>query len=214
MTATCPDGHQSVTDDYCDQCGTRIENSRDAGVPLTQPAEILAAMTAVVNVPPATDRCPACDGPHATGDRFCESCGFDLSVDPPQAAEPAAPPVRAQGRWTAVIAADRAHFERVAPDGIAFPADLRPQTFALDDGELRIGRQEAGGDPAVSRLHAIILRDGNLYTIVDKGSTNGTRINDDTTPIAPNVPLRLAEGDRVYLGAWTTITLLCERPAP
>jgi pSer/pThr/pTyr-binding forkhead associated (FHA) protein len=77
----------------------------------------------------------------------------------------------------------------------------------LEDVEFRIGRQEAGGDPAVSRLHAVILPDGDAYVIVDKGSTNGTRINDDPVPIAPNVPSPLSEGDRVYLGAWTTITL-------
>jgi len=214
MSATCPDGHRSATDDYCDQCGARIDSSRDDRVSLTQPAEIMAAMTAVVNVPPATERCPACDGPRATSDRFCESCGFDFSVDPSRAAEPAAPPVHARGRWTAVIAADRAHFDRVAPDGIAFPSDLRPQTFALDESEFRIGREEAGGDPAVSRLHAVILREGDLYVIVDKGSTNGTRINDDARPIAANIPLPLADGDRLYLGAWTTITLLCEPLEP
>jgi hypothetical protein len=32
-------------------------------------------------------------------------------------------------------------------------------------------------------------------------------LNDDTEPIAPDVPVRLAPGDRVHLGAWTTITL-------
>jgi len=45
------------------------------------------------------------------------------------------------------------------------------------------------------------------YAIVDRGSTNGTWINDDADPIAANIPMVLGAGDRVHLGAWTTITL-------
>jgi hypothetical protein len=44
--------------------------------------------------------------------------------------------------------------------------------------------------------------------VVDCGSANGTTINDDPTPIQPDTPVTLAEGDRVHLGAWTTITIV------
>jgi hypothetical protein len=206
MIITCPDGHRSTTSDYCDQCGARIESTRDPVASLVQPAEVLAAVTAVVKGAGAAERCPACDAPRATGDLFCEGCGFDYAGGVPDAPG-APPPAPSRGQWSAVIAADREYFTRVAPEGVAFPTELGPRTFVLENGELRIGRQEAGGDPAVSRLHAVIVPEGDAYVIVDKGSTNGTRINDDRMPIPPNVPAPLAEGDRIYLGAWTTITL-------
>ena len=41
----------------------------------------------------------------------------------------------------------------------------------------------------------------------DLGSTNGTMVNDDPTPIAPQLAIPLADGDRVRVGAWTTITV-------
>ena len=45
------------------------------------------------------------------------------------------------------------------------------------------------------------------YAVVDLDSTNGTTVNDDPKPIDAHVPVPLAEGDRVRLGAWTTVTL-------
>lgn len=71
--------------------------------------------------------------------------------------------------------------------------------------ELRIGRGEPGegglgGDPALSRVHAVVRRapDGSL-TIEDAGSTNGTYVND--ARIAG--PRRLSSGDTVRVGQTT-----------
>jgi hypothetical protein len=36
---------------------------------------------------------------------------------------------------------------------------------------------------------------------------NGTTLNDDPTPVGTEAPVSLADGDRIRLGAWTTITL-------
>ena len=41
----------------------------------------------------------------------------------------------------------------------------------------------------------------------DLGSTNGTMVNDNPLPIAPREAIPLADGDRVRVGAWTTITV-------
>jgi hypothetical protein len=43
--------------------------------------------------------------------------------------------------------------------------------------------------------------------VVDQDSTNGTTINGADEPIQPFVPVPLKSGDRVHVGAWTTITL-------
>jgi pSer/pThr/pTyr-binding forkhead associated (FHA) protein len=47
--------------------------------------------------------------------------------------------------------------------------------------------------------------------VQDLGSTNGTTINDGADPIDADAPVPLGDGDRIHLGAWTTITLRAQR---
>ncbi len=118
--------------------------------------------------------------------------------------------------------ADRRQFERFSVAGLAFPENYVPRRFALDGADVRIGSSrgrtdglppeiDLGGtlaDPGVSRLHAVLeRRDDGGYAVRDLGSTNGTRVNDDPSPIAGDTAVPLAAGDRIFLGAWTTITL-------
>ncbi|MBC8078384.1 MAG: FHA domain-containing protein, partial [Chloroflexales bacterium] len=49
-----------------------------------------------------------------------------------------------------------------------------------------------------SRHHATIQRDGDFYTLVDQGSTNGTMVNGVLVP--PRQPQRLRQGDRIRVG--------------
>lgn len=219
MSATCPAGHRSATADYCDQCGARIDAPPDTAVKEgATPADTSA--TPVTSASPASPPCPQCGAPRTGHDRFCETCGFDL-------AQPAAPTPPDTSRsaaggaslsaWAAEVAPDRAYFERVAPDGLAFPHSEAARMVVLAATRVRIGRRarpgEAApeielGDPAVSRLHATLVRapDG-AWAIVDERSSNGTTINDHNDPIPPHLEVPLREGDRVHVGAWTTITL-------
>jgi predicted component of type VI protein secretion system len=86
---------------------------------------------------------------------------------------------------------------------------------------VRIGRHSASSgidpeidlsvppaDPGVSRLHAVLLRaqDGT-WSVVDPGSANGTAVNGSEIPAGQAVALR--DGDRIHLGAWTVISLIC-----
>jgi pSer/pThr/pTyr-binding forkhead associated (FHA) protein/DNA-binding beta-propeller fold protein YncE len=69
------------------------------------------------------------------------------------------------------------------------------------DDELLIGRiasgdGQLGGDPELSRRHALIRRAGARLTIVDLGSLNGTRLNGQVL----SGPTELCEGDRIELG--------------
>lgn len=71
----------------------------------------------------------------------------------------------------------------------------------LED-ELLIGRRagapgELGGDTELSRRHALITRSGSRLTIVDLGSTNGTRVNGRLI----SGPTELGPGDRIELGS-------------
>ena len=163
--------------------------------------------------PPAPP-CPVCATPRAGDDRFCEVCGHDfLSPEPEPGAE---------GGWEAIVAADRHQYERCAPAGIEFPQNLFEQRYVLDQEEMRIGRSSGRTDgqapeidlsghledPGISRRHAVLRRlaDGS-YAVSDLGSTNGTTVNEDPRPIDADAAIPLADGDRVRLGAWTSITM-------
>jgi hypothetical protein len=152
-----------------------------------------------------------CAAPRSGDDRYCEGCGYDFLSPPPAAAT-----------WEAIVSADRAQFDRHAASGVAFPADYAERRFALADGENRIGRSRghpdeeapeidlaaAPADPGVSRQHAVLERRGDgICVLRDVGSTNGTALNDEPAPIAPHTDVPLADGDRVRVGAWTTITI-------
>lgn len=217
MTATCPNGHASATADYCDQCGAKIEGSDAGAAAGTLQAELDPALPAV---PAAAEPCPHCGAPRGAEDRFCEGCGHSFATGTVLQA-PGPPPLNTPHEWEALVTTDQPYFERMGAKGIDFPTHAWERRFALDRGELRIGRSSssadsrpqidipgAGEDPAVSRLHASFIRqDDGSYAVVDQGSTNGTSINEDSAPITANVPVTLADGDRVHLGAWTTITL-------
>jgi pSer/pThr/pTyr-binding forkhead associated (FHA) protein len=126
-----------------------------------------------------------------------------------------------------VVAADRVHFDTTAPasdsdaDKIKFPDNPVELRLALTGTEVRIGRRSASKnikpeidltgnptDPGVSRLHAV-LRKGpdHTWTVSDAGSPNGVLVNG--TEVPPGEAMQLHHGDRIHLGFWTVITILC-----
>ena len=63
-------------------------------------------------------------------------------------------------------------------------------------------------DRGVSTQHAVLrVRDSGL-TITDLGSTNGTSLNDSDDFLVNGEEIQLSDGDRVHVGAWTTITVV------
>ncbi|GAA0329534.1 FHA domain-containing protein [Streptomyces blastmyceticus] len=147
--------------------------------------------------------------------------GVPQSV-PPQAGPPAAP-----AGWTAVVAPDRDYFlammNRSGPEaaGLNLPAYSPELQLPLGGPQVTIGRRRHSTgespdidlsrppeDPGVSHQHAMLVQqpDGS-WAVVDQDSTNGTTINGSAEPIQPYVPVPLHDGDRVHVGAWTTITL-------
>ncbi len=184
-----------------------------AGAPGWGGAPVGETTAPYVVIPPAgSTLCPVCATARSGDDRFCEGCGYDFDAPPPAAG---------QTPWEAVATADRDYFERVAPAGVLFPPHCPSRTFVVTEAETRIGRRSgtrgidpeidlsgAPEDTAISHLHALLLRQADgTYALVDPGSTNGTTVNDDPTPVRPNVAVPLADGDRIHLGAWTTLTL-------
>jgi hypothetical protein len=228
--ATCPNGHDSATSDYCDTCGAPIEAPPDPTltVPAVEPAPA---------PPPAAAPCPSCGEP--LRGRFCESCGYD-----PETGQPAAPeaPTSAGGTGAAGAAgagegaeptvtldvdADRALWERMVGSGEpAFPAALPAVRFELTGDRATLGRIKPGAqidvdlpltgaaaDPAVSHNHCVFERQGDRWTVRDAGSANGTWINDAAKPLPPGETHTLADGDRILVGAWTRLTVHIGSPS-
>jgi hypothetical protein len=213
--ATCPNGHDSVSTDFCDVCGMRI------GAPAA-PAPAAAESPAPAPAPPG-EPCPQC-GTSKTG-QFCEGCGYDFDTGAPPAPDPVPAAPSGDAGWMAVVAADRPYFDSViaagGPDAAAvdFPAYCPERRFRLAGREMRIGRRSASRglepeidltgpptDPGVSRLHAVLTAgaDGG-WAVLDPGSANGTQVNGREIPAGVAVPLH--DGDRICIGGWTVLTI-------
>ena len=122
------------------------------------------------------------------------------------------------------VLADREYHARVlgfdGPDAgtLSFPEYAPRRRFALTDGQLLIGRYSRSrgiepdidltgppADPGVSHAHALFVPVEGGWAVVDLGSANGTFVNAANEPIEPHVPVPLAPGDTVHVGAWTTL---------
>ncbi|WP_392390956.1 FHA domain-containing protein [Nocardioides sp. LHD-245] len=85
--STCPSGHESASDDYCDVCGLPITAGGGAPAP-----DGLAAPSAPSGTPapgaaepaapaaPTTAECPNCQAANPPNALFCEACGYDFTT--------------------------------------------------------------------------------------------------------------------------------------
>ncbi|MHC5907843.1 FHA domain-containing protein, partial [Streptomyces sp. S6] len=156
----------------------------------------------------------------------------DWVISPPTSGAPAGgygypQPGQPGGTWTATVAPDRDYFmammQRSGPEatGLNLPAYSPEQQRTLTGNQVTIGRRRHSTgetpdidlsvppeDPGVSHQHAVLVQqpDGT-WAVVDQNSTNGTTVNNGEEPIQPFVPVPLQNGDKVHVGAWTTITI-------
>jgi FHA domain-containing protein len=240
--ATCPAGHESADEEFCEVCGREIGGPAPVAAPSGSSAA--ATVSDASSDVPEDATCPACGA--ALAGRFCEACGHDSLAPPPVAvarpsdsapadaapdtassnASAAGAAASAATAWTAVVTADRAYYDTVmaaeGPDagGIGFPPFCPDRQFALRGKQISIGRRSKSRgidpdidltgppeDPGVSHLHALLVARDDGWAVVDLDSSNGTSVNDERSSLPANAPRPLADGDRVYVGAWTKITL-------
>ncbi|QKG26060.1 FHA domain-containing protein [Actinomadura verrucosospora] len=197
-TRTCPDCGEAGADRFCEICGYDFATGGGK---------------------PTPDRtAPPPPGPDPGG---ADSAGGTGPTGVPERPAP-----RATG-WTAVVAADRDYYNAVlaeeGPDSsaLSFPPYAPERRIPLAGQQIRIGRRssaqpappeidlrEPPEDPGVSHVHAVLLAkpDGS-WTLVDPGSRNRTCLNGSTEPIPLNEEVPVSAGDRIHVGAWTTITL-------
>ncbi|WTW98983.1 FHA domain-containing protein [Streptomycetaceae bacterium NBC_01309] len=210
--AICPRGHDSDADDFCDVCGR----------PIGQEPRVAE---------PTADYCPVCGTPRAGSVPYCERCGHEFAlVCPAGSPDDGAP----NSGWSLLVTADAEYFGRVmamaGPDAsaIRFPPYYEPWSVALHGDRMRVGRRRSGKTPdgapeidmaspptdtGISYLHAVLMREPDgTWAIVDPGSANGTTLNGRSDPIECNLLLGLKDGDRIHIGAWTTLEVRVQRP--
>lgn len=202
MSSTCPAGHTSDSDDYCDVCGMPIPTT--AATRLTPPPPTDAPTQA-----PAGQLCPNCSTQNVADALFCEQCGYDFttgtmprSAGPTSGAPAAAPdtpdasdltpktgPVAAPpdpdavSGWVAEVWIDPAWYEaQESPD--ALPSPGLPTIVALHKKSILVGRKsrsrnidpdiDCESDSGTSRRQAQLTTDGRRWWVEDLQSANGT----------------------------------------
>lgn len=225
-TVVCPSGHQSADLEWCDTCGAKIGGAPPAVAPAAAPA----ASGPPSGQAPAPVACPHCAELNPADALFCEVCGYDFTTGqaPPAAAvmppQPVEPHVDLSVNWIAVVEVSPSWFELKGALADAPCPPVSSSTVPLTNHTALIGRSSASrgvrpelmldADTGVSRRHAQFVRNGEMLTVVDLSSTNGTYVvpageepSDATQALVPGVPVELGDGDRVFVGAWTSLTV-------
>ena len=146
--------------------------------------------------------CPECGSRNSEGASFCVRCGASLIAEQPESATTLSfVPGEDDGEITPFAAcADDACLVIRSGGGRA------GETYVLRGERVAIGRHPDAkiflDDVTVSRNHAVVVREGGAWVIVDEGSLNGTFVNrrraDRTV---------LSDGDEIQIGKYKLIFL-------
>lgn len=156
--------------------------------------------------------CVECGASRPARAEFCETCGAGAD----------------DGATIVLdVFADRDYFDTLDAAGLVFPANRRIRTLRFAGDVVNVGRRRTGdgaridvdlsgdlADPGVSARHARFIRTPDVgWELTDVGSTNGTTVNESSTPIGVDSAVEVSVGDCVHLGAWTTIVVRSIRGA-
>jgi serine/threonine protein kinase, bacterial len=156
------------------------------------PAEQLGGETLAV----AIVFCGFCGGRIAADDIFCAHCGQKQPIgDSARLARPTAK----------LIVAGTTELD--ASFNLPRDSNLVGRTDPLSNIFPEVDLSRFDPHTKVSRRHARIYREGDVYKVEDLGSVNGTVIN-DVIRLEPRQPRELGSGDRIKLGETTLHFLL------
>lgn len=165
----------------------------DGSIP-ESPAELTANIQLAV--------CPNCRQPVVPGSRFCSSCGAALATGDTTIL----PSVEETGPLPAV---DPELLHGLSPGDAALIIHRGPEQgtrFELKDSPVTLGRDSDStiflDDVTVSRRHAELLRDNNVWTLTDVGSLNGSYVNKKLIDSRD-----LHSGDEVQIGKYRFLFL-------
>jgi hypothetical protein len=187
--ATCPSGHESADDDFCDVCGFAIGPMDTRGTaPPTAPRPVIPA--------PQASRPSAPSAPDWIAVVSANRAYYDsVQATNRPGASGISFPVHCPQRRFRLAGAE------VRVGRLSAHSDIDPE----------IDLAGPPSDPGVSRLHAVLLAAAEgSRSVVDPGSANGTLVNGTEIPRREIVPLR--DGDRIHLGAWTELRIVREGP--
>ena len=142
--------------------------------------------------------CQSCGRIDKHASRFCPSCGekltagHDESTDVFEIVE------------TIPHEYDRSQFPESCGLFVVETGPKAGARYGLEDSLITIGRHTNAGifldDITVSRHHAQVERAGELYTVKDVGSLNGTYVNRERID-----SVELREGDEVQIGRFRLV---------
>jgi pSer/pThr/pTyr-binding forkhead associated (FHA) protein len=151
--------------------------------------------------------CVACGTQNPEGARFCAQCGTKLPEpsDATATIQLADPNSETSDRLLNPV--DAAAVDAL-PEGHAMLVVLRGpgsgSRFLLDKDRVSAGRHPESDifldDVTVSRHHAEFTRDGDVFTVGDAGSLNGTYVNRDRID-----RVALKDGDEVQIGKYRLV---------
>lgn len=184
---------------FCESCGYDFTTGQTPAAP------------AAPAVSPAAD--PAAD----------PAAAAEAAVVVVPAATPPGPGIGATG-WTIIVEVDPVWFSlkgELADRALPPPSTSTVPVFGHVSligrtSQSRGLRPEVAldTDTAVSRRHAQVLLEGEQLSVVDLSSTNGTYVvsggavpTEDLVPLAAGVPAVLQDGDQIYVGAWSRLTV-------
>ncbi|HEY3497334.1 MAG TPA: FHA domain-containing protein [Polyangiaceae bacterium] len=160
-----------------------------APAPAPAPQQMRPGPSAAPAAQAGTVTCPQCGHGNVPGNRFCASCGYNLSALSGAQAVPAvaAAPAAAGGGGPSII------LTALRADG------SEAGTFRMPDGPtVTVGRDTGSifaGDSYLSPRHATFSRRGTQLFVKDEGSLNGVYLK-----LKPNEPCLLEYGDVFRIG--------------
>lgn len=123
--------------------------------------------------------CPSCGFHNSEGVSFCARCGASLIADQEAEAQTTVSYTPRDDEGEPAPARDLA--QEGATLVIRSGGGRAGETYPLAEDRVTVGRHPDStiflDDVTVSRNHCVIEREGNAFSIVDRGSLNGTYVN-------------------------------------